>query len=98
MKSLRQVMIIYDEALRPDVMEALHEHGIQHYTRWTGVVGEGETGPRHGDPVWPGLNDVLLTVVEESTVAPLVETLHQVRDSFTVRPGLRFIITEVTLI
>lgn len=98
MEQTKLVFIIHDEGIRPDVTEVLQQHGLEHFTVWRGAQGAGETGPRQGNPVWPGLNDVMMVAMDESAVAPLVEALHEVRDRFPIRPGLRFIITDATFI
>ena len=92
------LIIIYEEGIRPDVMEVLEREGIKHFTRWTNAEGAGETGPKHGDPVWPGLNDVLLLVLDEPAVEPLIGALHEMRDSFPLTPGLRVIVTDALFI
>lgn len=98
MEQTKLVFIIYDEGIRPDVMEVLEQQGLGHFTVWRNAQGAGETGPRQGNPIWPGLNDVMMVAMAESAVAPLVEALHAVRDRFPIRPGLRFIITDATFI
>lgn len=98
MESLKLVILIADEGLLDDVLSTLGELGIEHYTRWSGVEGAGRTGPRQGSPIWPGLNEVFLLVLEPHRVQPLVDALHAVRDTYPITPGLRFIISDAELV
>jgi len=98
MRPSKLLFIIHDEGIRPDLMEVLGRLGIHHYTRWTDAEGAGETGPKHGDPVWPGLNDVVMLVLDETAVEPLVAALHEMRDSFPLTPGLRIIVTDAVFV
>ncbi len=98
MTSNKLIIMIYDEGIRPDVMAVLERLGVPHFTRWVDAEGAGRTGPRQGNPIWPGLNDVLLVVVAEAQVEPLVQALHELRDSYPITPGMRFIITEAQFI
>ncbi|NSW54399.1 MAG: hypothetical protein HPY44_00180 [Armatimonadetes bacterium] len=98
MQKVKLVYLIADDGLSDDVVSALKELDIQHYTRWSGVEGVGRTGPRQGSPIWPGLNEVFLLALEPERVQPLVDTLHAIRDSYPITPGLRFIITDAELI
>jgi hypothetical protein len=98
MQATKLLFVVFDEGIRPDVMELLEEQGIQHFTRWSNAEGRGETGPRHGDPVWPGLNDVLMVALDEAQVQPLVEALHVMRDSFPLTPGLRVMVLDALFV
>ena len=98
MQPKKLVFVIFEEGIRLDVMEALEQQGIEHYTHWTDLHGSGVTGRKAGNPVWPGLNDVLLLALDEPAVQPLVEALHALRDSLPITPGLRFIVTDAMFI
>lgn len=88
------VHIVCDQGVEPDVMEVLAQHGHNHFTSWTDCRGSGETGVRDGTPVWPGLNTVVLVVMDAAAVQPLVEDLHKMRDTFPMTPGLKVIVTD----
>jgi hypothetical protein len=92
------VLIVCDQGVEPDVMEVLRSQGFTHYTRWTDCQGSGETGIREGTPVWPGLNSIIMIVMPEAQVEPLRVSLHEVRDSFPITPGLKMIVTDATVL
>lgn len=92
------VFIICDQSVEPDVMDALQQHGLGHHTMWGDCQGAGTTGIRQGNPIWPGLNTVVMVVMEEGRIEPLRRDLHALRDTFAVTPGLKMIITDGVII
>ena len=90
-------IIILEMGAEPDVMQALEELGIEHQTRFADVSGHGETGRKEGTAIFPGLNTVLLVAIPAEKVQPMVERLHEVRDSFIVKPGLKIIVTDCAM-
>jgi len=97
MQADKLAIIIMESSAEPDVMAALDELGIVHHTRFADVPGEGETGRKDGSPVFPGLNTLLMVVIPSEKVEPMVESLHAVRDSFIVTPGLKIIVTDCVM-
>ncbi len=92
---MRLLFIIIDQSIEPDVLEALEQQGVEHWSRWDNVHGAGRTGTKRGDPIWPGLNVVFLVAVTQEVVEPLVESLHAMRDKFPLIPGLRILSVPV---
>lgn len=91
------VFIVVESSAEPDVMATLAEMDLRHYTRWTDVSGSGETGRKEGNPIFPGLNTVLMVVMPANRVEELVERLHAVRAGFIVRPGMKIIVTDCVM-
>jgi hypothetical protein len=91
------VICVFDQGVEPDVMEVLQALGISHWTRLGDAAGSGRMGTKLGNPIWPGLNAVLVLHIAEAKLEPLVRRLHEVRDSFPVTPGMRFIVSDATL-
>ena len=92
------ILIVCDEGVEPDVMAILRQQELTHYTRWTDCQGAGETGIREGSPIWPGLNSVIMVVMDEGCIEPLRAALHEVRDSFPITPGMKLIIADAIMI
>ena len=92
------VILIVDQGVEPDVMEALAESSLDHFTRFSDISGAGETGRREGDPIWPGLNTVLYLVMENAQIQPLVDKLHAIRDTYPITPGMKFIVVPAQMI
>ena len=91
---MKLVIAVLDSGVLPDVMHVLEELGIRRWTRWSDVHGAGERNVREGTPVWPGLNEVLLLVLPPEQVQPLIKRCYEVRESFPLEPGMKFIVTD----
>ena len=89
--------IIFESGTEAEVMEVLAELALEHYTTFEQVRGEGETGRKEGNAIFPGINGVLMVAMSGEKVAPLVERLHEIRDSYIVRPGMKVIVTECVM-
>ncbi len=89
--------IIVESGAQQDVMRALEDLGLEHYTLFEQVEGSGETGHKQGNAVFPGINTVLMIAMPEAKVEPLVRALHEIRDSFIVRPGMKVIVTDCVM-
>ncbi len=95
--STKLAIIVTEEGFEPDVMEALQGLGLRHFTRWTECTGSGETGIREGTAVWPGLNSVIMVLLDAEFVQPLWERLSAARDEFTITPGIKMIVTDAVM-
>ncbi len=91
------VFVAVENSAEPEVLQALEALGLPHYTRWQDVSGSGETGRKNGDSIFPGLNTVFMIVMPAEKVPPLVERLHEVRDSYVIRPGMKIIVTDCVM-
>ncbi len=96
-KPLKLAWIIFESGTESQVTAALEEMGISHYTRFEQVKGQGETGRKEGTAIFPGINIVLMVALPEETIAPLVQRLHEIRDSFVVTPGMKVIVTDCVM-
>ncbi|MFA5362170.1 MAG: PG0541 family transporter-associated protein [Candidatus Omnitrophota bacterium] len=77
---MKMVMIVYNEAIDDEVMGALTASGIENFTKWQRVLGQGKiSGPHLDSSVWPGVNNVCMTVVEDGKVKPLLEQVKGLR-------------------
>lgn len=95
---MKLVIAIFDSGVLPDVTSILEEQEITRWTRWGGIRGAGERNVHEGNPIWPGLNEMLLLVLAPEKVQPLIDRCHEVRDSFPLKPGMKFIITDCEIV
>jgi len=89
--------IIVESNVEPDVMAALEEMGLKHYTRFADLHGHGETGRREGTAIFPGLNVMIMVAMPGEMVAGMVHKLHEVRDAFMITPGMKIIVTDAEM-
>lgn len=62
----KMVMVVYNEAIEAEVMEALQKCSLENYTKVTGVYGKGRFSGTHlGNDIWPGRNNVMYIACPE---------------------------------
>lgn len=88
------VLVAYDRAIDEEVGDLLEELNLPFYTRWKDVTGVGRHDPHLGDPVWPGLNNVLLVVADGPDKDRLLRKVRGLQESFA-SAGLRAFVLPV---
>ncbi len=74
------LLIVYNEAMEEELMQALDDCGIDCFTKWEKVLGKGRRSPpRLATEVWPGTNNVCMVVEEERRIKPLLEKIKILR-------------------
>jgi hypothetical protein len=77
---MKMVMIVYNEAIDAEVMEALGACGLKNYTKIKGVFGSGVASGTHlGDDIWPGINNILYVACLEKEAVALTEEVRRLR-------------------
>ncbi len=77
---MKSIFIVFDQALREMVVDALGSSLCKGYTMFPDVWGRGsETGEPHlGSHAWPTTNSAILCVANDDRVEPLLARLHQI--------------------
>lgn len=92
---IQMVMVVYDEGMEEDVQEVLEQLEAMGYTKLLGAQGRGRSGPRMGDPIWPGLNNILCVALPASEVPDFLQRIRQLRSRFRRPPALKFFVWDV---
>ena len=93
---MKMILAIYNVAVDIEVMEAVHEAGVQCYTKWPRVIGEGQqTGPRLDDHIWPGANSMLMMVVDDQLALKVMAVLKGLRDTIGKTEGVKAFLLNV---
>jgi hypothetical protein len=75
------LQIVFPRTVAAEVVEALAELGIRHYTETDQVHGVGASGPVLGTQAWPGDNAAIMAVVDDQAQAEQVAAgLRRLRD------------------
>ena len=78
---MKMVLAAYNEAVGDEMMKILDESGVESYTKWTKVLGRGESsGPHLGTHVWPKHNNVLAICVDEEHADELMDRIRELRN------------------
>ena len=76
------VFIMYDRAIDEEVIDTLNTLEITYYTKWRDVVGVGKHDPHLGDHVWPGLNNVIMVVIDQDKKRQLFNKIQLLQDTY----------------
>lgn len=80
----KMVMLVYNEALDDEIMEALNKCLSNNYTKITAVFGRGNTSGAHlGNDTWPGRNNILYIASEEKQAEQLLCEVRQLRKTLS---------------
>lgn len=87
---MKAIFIAYNQAYNQDIMELLESFGQRGYTVWEEIGGRGSsTGAPHlGSHAWPTQNHALLSVLDDSLAAPVMDALRRT-DAASPDLGLR---------
>ena len=86
---MKLVMICYNEAIDGEVTELLEQADVKGYTKWTKVLGKGQTsGPHLNSHIWPKVNNVIVTVLPEKFAADILERIREMK-SVVATEGLK---------
>jgi hypothetical protein len=80
---MKRLEIIANNTIREDLLEALQQSGLPTGHSWIpGVSGEGTSGPREGNVIWPDSNVLLIVYLEDSDTERVRNALGEVKKRF----------------
>lgn len=85
---MRLLVVIYDGSIDETLTDRLKALNLPGYTKLFNAEGGGGRGPKLGDAVWPGLNNLLLLAVEEERVPEVVAAIREVQGRYRLKPGI----------
>lgn len=87
---MKAVFIVYNQAYGDEIVAVVESLGQRGFTRFDGVGGRGSVNgiPHLDSHAWPEYNDALMLMVEDATVAPLLDALRA-KDAETPDLGIR---------
>ena len=93
---MKALFIAYNQAYNQEIVELLEGLGQRGYTVWQEIGGRGSLDgePHLGSHAWPTQNHALLSVVEDSLVAPIMAHLRDT-DKANAKLGLRAYVLPV---
>lgn len=86
---MKRIEVIANRSIEDNVMDALRREGVaKFYTKYPVVHGDGSSGPRMGDAIWPEENFVLVVWCEEDEARRIAASLEPVKSQFPIE-GLK---------
>lgn len=74
---MRTFLLMYGGPDQSRIPNLLEEHGITHYTSFSGGHGAGSTGRREGTRAWPGETTMIVSLVPDDRAESLANELEQ---------------------
>ncbi len=92
---MKAVLILHNEAIDNEVNELLESAGVEHYTKFTNVLGRGELSDPHlNTEVWPEKNYGTLVVVDERKAKAIMDKVRQMREKLGAE-GVKAFLWEI---
>ncbi|MDR2467789.1 MAG: hypothetical protein LBD22_02380 [Spirochaetaceae bacterium] len=80
---MKRVEIIANRSIEDNIMEALRTKGLaKFYTKYPIVLGEGSSGARLGDAIWPEENFVLVVWCEDEEARQIEQAVQPVKEQY----------------
>lgn len=77
---MKMVMIVFNEAIEPEIMEILERCGTRNFTKITEAYGRGNTSQSHeGNDVWPGRNTIFYVACQEQDARKVLASVKELR-------------------
>ena len=80
---MKRIEVIANRSIEENIMEALREEGAaKFYTKYPITHGEGSSGPRMGDAIWPEENFVLVIWCEDEEARRIEKAILPVKEQY----------------
>jgi len=77
---MKLIMICYNEAIDDEITEIIQQANIKGYTKWTKVLGKGQTSEPHLlSHIWPKANNVIVIAVEKDVADMILEKIRDMK-------------------
>ena len=93
---MKALFISYNQSYNEEINDVLDAHKQRGFSRWEGIDGRGSIDgePHYGSHAWPVQNNVILAMVEDSSVEGIMRDL-KAKDEATPKLGLRAFVWTV---
>lgn len=82
------LIIVYDAGIDEAVTEIIENLGLPGYTKVFGAHGVGGTGRKFGNPIWPGVNNLLYIAVAPEQAEQVRRALRDLQGNYRLKPGI----------
>ena len=93
---MKSIFIAFDQAYYERIIDMLERNNCRGFTAWQEVQGRGSKNgePHYGSHAWPSLASAIITMVEDSRVKTVLDSLHKM-DVETPKLGLRAFVWDI---
>jgi len=82
------LIIVYDRAIEEDMMRTIQSLNVTCYTKRFVAHGLGGRGMKQGDPIFPGLNNILIIQTNEGDAHKIVKAVREMQSQYILKPGI----------
>ncbi|MDF1811117.1 MAG: hypothetical protein P1V20_02855 [Verrucomicrobiales bacterium] len=77
---MKRIEIIFEESNESEIMMILRQSKVENYTRYHAVTGKGASGEKLNNAVGPGINSVIVVIVDEEVAGRIVAGVRRFQD------------------
>jgi len=88
---MKLLWIIYDSAIDDTLRELFDRLELPGYTRVERLFGAGGRGRKRDDAVFPGSNNLVMTLVPDEDVERIRRAIRRLQAEYRIRPGVTII-------
>ncbi|MGA1529332.1 MAG: PG0541 family transporter-associated protein [Kiritimatiellia bacterium] len=92
---MKMIMIICPESRRADIRDLIASHEVHSFSELKEVTGEGVTGKRMGNKIWPGVSNLIFTVTDDRKKDELLAALKHCSEHLYPGEGLKAFVLPV---
>ncbi len=91
---MKCIMIVYNSAIE-DVVHSALSGIVEKYSLLDKITGKGKNSVPHlGDNIWPAINKMMITIVNDDVVAKVKSALAPVKENY-ISEGLKLFVLPV---
>jgi hypothetical protein len=80
---MKRLELFANRSIEEDMFEAFEDAGVaKHYTKIPTALGDGNSGPKMGDHVWPEENFILIVYCEDEEAQKIKEVIGELKSFF----------------
>lgn len=93
---MKAILVTFDQAHYAGVIDILEKANCRGFTAWEQVQGRGsdQGEPHYGSHAWPSMASAIISMVEDSRVATVLDKLRQA-DAARPKLGLRAFVWNI---
>lgn len=95
---MKRIEIIFEDSSEKEIMMILRQAKAEFYTSYHGVTGKGASGEKLNNAIGPGINQVVVVIVDEETASRIVAAVRrfqEVSQRMNRPPATRCIVSPV---
>ena len=94
---MKLLTVIYDAGIEESVIELVEGLDLPGFTQLFGAHGAGGTGRKLNNPVFPGVNNLLLLLLPDEAVRTVTNAFYRLQATYRLKPGLTLMVQDARI-